>query len=226
MASWWQYVLFYVGFKQTQKQMKRDQQLEPVTDELALTEDMEILPNRYHSFEYELFHPATLTLDVESISGHVLNVAVVDKQNLARIEGGAVSSAESALHAITDRQERLQGNLPAGEWTVIVYNTNESEAAAAYLNVQITESGTASSGVRTSDKRPVLAGTLSLLMPGAGQLYNGQVLKSVAAFFAVPVTYGVCALLAAAAGFSLLILLGVVVQIGVIYDAYATSKAP
>jgi TM2 domain-containing membrane protein YozV len=223
MASWWEYLLFYLGFKRKQKQIERAQQPEGMTDEKSLTGEQTIPPEKSHVFQYELNVPTTMTVDVESISGHVLDVSVVDKQNLARMSPDAVSSVETAIRAITDGTERLHGELPAGEWAVVVYNTNERESASAYLRVQIGGGRTASGGVRSGDRSPFLAGILSFFVPGAGQLYNRQLLRAVAGFFLVPIAYFVSIGIAAAVDLSVVVILGLLVHGGVIYDAYNES---
>jgi TM2 domain-containing membrane protein YozV len=220
MASWWQYILFYLGFKSKQKQIEREQQPEALTDEVSFIGDDEIPPGKSNILKYEVHNPSIITVDIESLSGHVLDVSIVDKQNLARMDPEAVKTSNPAFQAITEDEEQLQGNISGGEWAVVVYNPDESEAASAYLNVRISRDGAGTGGAVKGTGSSVLAGFLSLLIPGAGQLYNREIVKAIAGFFAVPTAYFLLGGVGLAINFAPVILLGVIVHFGVIYDAY------
>jgi TM2 domain-containing membrane protein YozV len=62
------------------------------------------------------------------------------------------------------------------------------------------------------EKSPGIAGILSFIFPGSGQVYNGEMVK------------GVLVLLGTLIGVLIYVIPGVIVWIYGIYDAYATSK--
>lgn len=71
-------------------------------------------------------------------------------------------------------------------------------------------------------KSPTLSGILSFVVPGLGQVYNGQFLRGIVAFV-VPISVYLI-LVFTLVGIFLLLFLVPLVQIVVAYDAYSQAK--
>jgi TM2 domain-containing membrane protein YozV len=63
-----------------------------------------------------------------------------------------------------------------------------------------------------SGKNPILAAILSFVIPGLGQVYNGQIVKGIVIFVAFII------------GIFLVVIPGVIVWLYGIYDAYTTAQ--
>lgn len=132
MASFWQWLAFYLGFKKKQKDIERERKEQAAfADEHRQAGDDAIPPGGEFTLSYDFNQQGILLLDIESLNGSTIEFAVVDDRNLARIQ--EQQPYEAAIQAQTSDREQARVEVPPGNCHVIIANKEQDRRAPVYI---------------------------------------------------------------------------------------------